>query len=104
MKRDLKLCREILEKLERDESIENTEVIAYHLLLLGDAGYIDLSGNHLSYMRELGTKYLPKIARLTWRGHEYLETADYYEAFWKGTLGNAEASARPVVVINNRLA
>ena len=77
MKRDLDLIRHILLEIEKEPytgdilqlDIEGytPEQINYHILLLADAGLIEVM--EASY---LGRRAFAPI-RLTWEGHEFLE-------------------------------
>ena len=77
MKRDLDLIRLILLEVEKNENylrpidVEaegySPEQIAYHIDLLGDAGYLTLSNKQ--HLRGFGVS--PKS--LTWAGHEFLD-------------------------------
>lgn len=42
-----------------------TEEISYHVLLLGDAGFIEVGKDDQGR---------PRPVRLTWKGHDYLDT------------------------------
>lgn len=79
MKRDMDLIRLIMLKIEEqpftsgwiDLDIDNyqQEVVAYHVLLLSEAGLIEAinlsAGSSISW----------KPRRLTWEGHEFLDAA-----------------------------
>ena len=79
MKRDMDLCREILRQMEAhpdpnapfEINVEgrSPEEINYHVYLLSQASLIDAID--ASSTTEL--EYLP--VRLTWTGHEFLETS-----------------------------
>ena len=79
MKRDMDLARQILIRIEEQENYRDgiscvfegyTEAqVYYHIMLLHEAGLlvaIDLSG-----MQDI--QWIPQ--RLTWQGHEFLESA-----------------------------
>lgn len=80
MKRDMDLCRKILievEKLSFDISMiemriegYSMEEVNYHLIILGDAGLLALD-----YVRGGRKDYIWKSIRLTWEGHEFLDSA-----------------------------
>lgn len=76
MKRDMDLCRQILLEIEAGESGESIEMlqthasgndVIEHLQLLRDAGLIEARVDRHS--RDYS------IQRLTWEGHEFLQTA-----------------------------
>ena len=80
MKRDMDLARTILFAIEQNEDdplgwIElnipdrSAEEVAYHVMILAEAGLIE--AQDLSTMG--GFDYKPK--RLTWQGHEFLDAA-----------------------------
>ena len=79
MKRDMELARLILMRIEAQENYQDNvscefegytdEQVYYHIMLLHEAGLvnaIDLSG-----MQDI--QWIPQ--RLTWQGHEFLESA-----------------------------
>lgn len=76
MKRDMDLIREILLRIEEDPNADGTkwvrltdvnghssEEVAYHLVLLTEAGFV--KGNMAGST--------PIISRLTWEGHEFVD-------------------------------
>lgn len=79
MKRDLMLIYRLLEKLEHsDFDFTNAPIglavsghsraeVAYHLLLLRDAGFVETTKNQRGQIA---------ATRLTWAGHDYLETSN----------------------------
>lgn len=79
MKRDLMLVYRMLEQIEHaDFDFTNAPIdlavngfsraqIAYHLLLLRDAGFIEVTKNERGQVAP---------TRLTWKGHDYLETTN----------------------------
>jgi hypothetical protein len=77
VKRDIDLIRLILLEVEKNENYMqpidiqaegySPEQIAYHVGLLGDAGYLTLSNKQ--HLRGFGVS--PKS--LTWSGHEFLD-------------------------------
>ena len=80
MKRDMDLARDILFAIEQNEDVplgwidlnipgRSSEEVAYHVLILAEAGLIE--AHPLS--THSGFDYRPK--RLTWQGHEFLDTA-----------------------------
>ena len=79
MKRDLDLCRALLLSLEKDDSVTGLkdykvddttdEQVSYHVKLLYEAGLIE--AHDASTMNNF--KWYP--LRLTWDGHEFLDTA-----------------------------
>lgn len=80
MKRDPDLAREILAEIEGHSYDPNhffvveidgysKEEVAYHVMLLAEAGYVEAS----SLPTTDGTIW--KAERLTWEGHEFLEAA-----------------------------
>jgi hypothetical protein len=80
LKRDLDLAREILAEIEEHSYDPNhffeveiagysSEEVAYHVMLLAEAGYIEASSLALS------DTTIWKAQRLTWEGHEFLEVA-----------------------------
>jgi hypothetical protein len=77
MKRDLDLIRLILLEVEKNDNYQrpvdieaegySPEQVAYHVMLLGEAGYLTLSNKQ--HLRGFGVS--PKS--LTWAGHEFLD-------------------------------
>jgi DNA-binding transcriptional ArsR family regulator len=79
MKRDMELARLILIRIEAQENYRDNiscefegytdEQVHYHIMLLNEAGLVvasDVSGGgHIEWMPD----------RLTWQGHEFLESA-----------------------------
>ena len=72
MKRDMQLVRSILENLERESIFGHVEIDGYddkltdhHVLILQDAGFLAI---HIPGQR------IPPTIRLTWHGHDYLDT------------------------------
>lgn len=84
MKRDMDLVRELLLGIEADTRLDGTrwfqpdtqdnlgvigisghsrEEVAYHLVILIEAGYV----------RGTLTMEMPQISKLTWAGHEFLD-------------------------------
>jgi len=91
MTRDWDIIREILTKLEEnlspsnilqlsDFSSEQRESISYHSELLIEAGLVD--GEMIKSMGRDIPEFL--ITRLTWNGHEFLDTIKN-ETVWKKT-------------------
>ena len=86
MKRDIDLARKILLELEDtpyelggfDLELEgySPNQIAYHIMLLNEAGLIEA----LNMSSHSGPKWIPK--RLTWAGHEFIE-ASRDESRWE---------------------
>ena len=87
MKRDMDLIRTILLAVEEQADADNRElriddaptdeVLAYHYLLLDDAGLIEAR-----HMGTVGYYRLLEPKRLTWAGHEFLDAARN-EALWE---------------------
>lgn len=80
MKKDMDLIRKILLQIEEeyiDVALYNfsidgydMETVAYHCALLFDGGYIaDYKGQYAS-----NKLYAFGVSRLTWQGHEFLDT------------------------------
>ena len=82
MQRDMDLVRDLLLRLEADPLLDGTrwiclepselgfggrsaEEVGYHLTLLIEAGFID---------GQVGIESLPILRRLTWQGHEFLDS------------------------------
>src|ERR1017187_5738286 len=86
MKRDMELCRTILEQIEdkfpnyaATVEIEGRteEEIAYHVILLAEAGFIEAD----IHLNDLGIPWAtPK--RMKWPGHEFLD-AIRNDSVWK---------------------
>ena len=77
MKRDMKLCGQILAEVEKLPTMElapvgvegrNAEEIDFHVMLLKEAGFVDAE----QVGRPAG-EALWHVRRLTWEGCEYLE-------------------------------
>jgi len=73
MKRELKLVKLILEKIEEDEELKPKEIIlddysqeqiSYHVNLLEEADYLTIFTE---------TNNIPYVSHLTWDGHEFLD-------------------------------
>jgi hypothetical protein len=98
MKRDMDLCREILQRLEALPNPDNfdpikidgqpAKTVSYHVKLLWDAGLIEV--------RNVGAigdyDYRPKC--LTWAGHEFLESARD-DGLWTKAKDTACPKGRP---------
>ena len=79
MKRDMDLARLILMRIESQENYNDDiscefngytdEQVRYHIMLLNEAGLLDAID--ASSMK--GINWIPR--RLTWQGHEFLESA-----------------------------
>lgn len=87
MKRDMDLARQILFAVEENDeapsawidlSIPNhsDEEVAYHVMLLNEAGLIE------AHDLRSGFDYCYKPKRLTWYGHEFIEAARS-DTHWK---------------------
>ena len=112
MKRDMDLCRKILLATEemppngevRSEGLAmplgiDANVIDYHITLLVEAGLVD--GIDVS---TLENSYSFIITRLTWEGHEFLDSARD-DGHWSQAKGVAEkAGAWGFSAISNILA
>jgi len=95
MKRDMDLIREIMLDYEEFDAKRNTEVAMnpgeegapppevydYHVTLLGDAGYLEIKQ----------TKGRAAILRMTWEGHEFLDSIRDPE-IWEQAKGGAMAA------------
>jgi hypothetical protein len=78
MKRDLDLCRQILQQVEDHDkamgavplNIEghSAEEVSYHVMLLAKAGLLEA----FDFTSTAGFNWQPK--RLTWEGHEFLDS------------------------------
>ncbi|MBU5214940.1 DUF2513 domain-containing protein [Heyndrickxia oleronia] len=76
MKRDLELVRELLVLIEKNDDRKelkildewDREVVAYHLVILDQAGYVK---NNTKYA---DNKPFWLFASLTWEGHEFLDS------------------------------
>jgi hypothetical protein len=79
MKRDMELARQILMRIEAQENYRddiscdfegyNEEQVHYHIMLLHEAGLaVALNASSMQ-----GIHWIPQ--RLTWQGHEFLESA-----------------------------
>ncbi len=77
MKRDMKLCTQILAAVEKQPSLELTPVgvegrhpeeVDYHLMLLNEAGLVDAE-----QVSRKGGQLLWHARRLTWAGYDFLE-------------------------------
>lgn len=109
MKRDMDLIRDLLFNIEEDKNINGKYVLSdadfsnidadpnavqYHLRLLLDAGYIegrDLladtpSENDTFNVMRQGTGSQIAVERLTWEGHEFLDTVRDNQV-WQKTKG-----------------
>jgi hypothetical protein len=96
MKRDMDLARAILfevEKLAYDGAPHNISIsghddheVAYHVLILGEAGLLETS----KAVRPMGSFCAPK--RLTWEGHEFLDAARD-DTMWAKAKQNATKNA-----------
>jgi Hypothetical protein (DUF2513) len=76
MKRDLDLIRQILLKLEADEPCNLVEgvdefTITKHLGLLLEAGLI----KGIAHETDQSSVYWVDVDRLTWSGHDFLDSA-----------------------------
>ena len=79
MKRDMDLARLILMRIESQENYSDDiscefngytdEQVRYHIMLLNEAGLLDA----LDASSMKGINWIPR--RLTWQGHEFLESA-----------------------------
>ena len=80
MKRDLDLIRKILFKVEEKESpapewdfkIDDypQDIINYHIVLMNEAGLLIGKAEESSN----GSYYNANVSRLTWEGHEFLDS------------------------------
>ena len=76
MKRDLNLVRELLLLIEENDGQGalklpedyNKKIVAYHLSLLGQAGYV------VEKVQWAGDEPIWITASLTWEGHEFLDS------------------------------
>ena len=90
MKRDLDLLRLILLAIEADPTYRRGELLRvtipgyseddtqYHLMLLGEAGLVNV--------KQLSSGYF--VTRLTWEGHEFLDTIRK-DSIWNKAKGKA---------------
>lgn len=96
MKRDMDLVREILLATEASETDPRAWVdielegrqkneVSYHVQLLGEAGMLVVQD--LQAIGPNGYRFKPK--RLTWDGHEFLDTIRD-EEIWRKTKGGVE--------------
>lgn len=78
MKRDMKLCTQILAAVEKQPSLEPTPVgvegretqeVNYHLMLLNEAGLIE--ADQVEHANNGQSLWLAR--RLTWAGYDFLE-------------------------------
>lgn len=77
MKRDMKLCGQILTEVEKQPTMSlapvgiegrNAEEIDYHVMLLKEAGFVDAE-----HVGSPAGQSLWHVRRLTWAGCEFLE-------------------------------
>ena len=96
MKRDMDLVRDILFAIEASETDprawidlklegRSQQEVVYHVQLLGEAGL--LIAQDLQTIGASGYKHMPK--RLTWQGHEFLDTIRDPEV-WRQTKISAQ--------------
>ena len=82
MKRDLDLCKAIMFKASNDDAdsirfrqiqIDNydEETIGYHVWLLGNGGYLDVTHNETT---DGSFKYI-QMNEITWQGQEFIDAA-----------------------------
>jgi hypothetical protein len=99
MKRDMDLMRKILLAVEESEKADGSEwchvvedgvdakTMAYQILLLGEAGLLIVTGDHVNFETEESDVPTCLPMRLTWAGHEFLDTARD-ESTWKTATKN----------------
>ena len=111
MKRDMDLVRDILLDVETkgqptvgeqtiDIAIEGREIeeVQYHLWLLVEAGLIDA---HLTTNPQVHTPTRVRLRRLTWQGHEFLDTIRDPEIWKKTKQGTAAAGGFTLDLLKN---
>lgn len=99
MKRDMDLMRRILLAVEESEKADGREwlhigeegvdakTMSYQTLLLGEAGLLVVTSDHVTFETEGQEIPTCMPLRLTWAGHEFLEAARN-ESSWKTATKN----------------
>ena len=100
MQRDMNLVRQILLELEKSDGYsefrtiriqgQSSEVIAYHLILLYEAGLIEGTPNKQTFNSPASIS----TRRLTWDGHEFLDLSRN-DKLWKKALEEVKKAGAP---------
>src|SRR5688572_21181749 len=94
MQRDMDLIREILFEIEANDSIpsfdDKDDQYLQHVLLLNEAGLIDGITVSVCDRGELYPQVLNR-PRLTWKGHEFLDSARN-DTVWNSTKAKIKAA------------